>query len=119
MKQSIRAWFKHQAEWIPVLISQAGNVIFYMGHPDETISARAHRSAPRDAVWARRRERINRRWNRVARWPIFRRFMKPSDDHCFDSFADDLQRAGQILSWHGYNMRRVSEPVPEIDMVDV
>lgn len=119
MKEAIKSWFMHMMAWVPVLVSQAWNVVFYMGHPDETVSARAHRSGASDPAWEKRRLRLNKWWNIVAGWPVFRRFMIESDDHCADSFADDLQRAGQILSWHGYRMRHNAAPDAEIEKVDV
>lgn len=67
-------------------LSQFFNVLIG-GHPDETISARAHRRRLEGhAGWARLRNLLNR----VFFWQA---------DHCASSFAGDCERAAQVSRW--------------------
>lgn len=67
-------------------ISQLGNALFG-GHPDETLSAHAHRGhVMGHAGWSTLRTVLNG----VFFWQA---------DHCRESFLADCQRAEQVRQW--------------------
>lgn len=89
---------------IPVVVSQAFNAIGLNGHPDETVSAQCYRrrAEPR---WERWRQRFDRVWG----WFGVK-------DHCAASYAEDVSRAGWIMSTHGYEVRRKDAiPAPLVE----
>lgn len=69
-----------------VLMSQALNVVFYGGRPDETLSARSHREGRLlgDAKWSKRADRID---------TLFR-----NPQHCAESHAADVEFARMIVA---------------------
>lgn len=75
---------------LAALASQAGNVIFFDGSSDETISGRAWREGELggDPVWRRRRQLIDRVFFLLLRQP----------DHCRQSHQRDIEFALLILS---------------------
>lgn len=66
-----------------VWFSQTVNVWILNGHPDETVSARAHRQQDK------------------CRWRIVRQVTNSlffwQQDHCYTSYAQDVHRAQKIL----------------------
>lgn len=67
-------------------ISQLGNALFG-GHPDETLSARAHRGHVEGlATWSWLRGWLNA----VFFWQV---------DHCLESLLADCERAKQVRQW--------------------
>lgn len=78
----LKAWILN----VMICVSQSFNSIVLLGHPDETLSARCHRNqhVPR---WNKWREILNR----IYFW---------QDDHCADSYADDVVRASDVLVAH-------------------
>lgn len=71
---------------VAVCISQSFNAIVLLGSPDETVSARCHR------------QRHMRAWDIARR--IFNTVYFWQEDHCADSYADDVSRAGWVLAAH-------------------
>jgi hypothetical protein len=72
---------------LSVLFSQAVNVIIFSGHPDQTVSARAHLSQHK------------RKW-RIARKVINGIFFW-QEDHCYTSYKADLIMARWIIENEG------------------
>jgi hypothetical protein len=72
-----------------LLVSAAVNALFYGGHPDESLSARAWRERE-DPAWERRRVRIDQ---------FFTRWQGP--DHCRKVWADQVKReeARRAYQW--------------------
>ena len=112
-------WFRHFKTWLPGVVSRAVNYLLFKGSPLETLGGRAHRMASKDAKWASRKMFINKAWNFLAGFSFMSGFMLPSDDHCHDRYSEDLQAVSRLVLDHGYRLKEVGEPVPEIDMVDV
>ena len=69
---------------VAVWFSQGINVVLLAGHPDMTVSARAHLRAPSSKRWALARRAIN--------WVFFW-----EEDHCAASFANDVEFALEVL----------------------
>lgn len=69
-----------------ICVSQGFNAIVLFGNPDETFSARCYRNRhiPKWAFWYRA-------MNRLYFW---------QEDHCADSYAEDVARAGWVLGAH-------------------
>lgn len=72
-------------EAIGAVASRTVNAVLYRGSMHQSLSARAHVEAPHDAVWARRRERIDRLF---AGW---------EPRHCAEAWADEVYRARRTL----------------------
>jgi len=68
---------------LAVLFSQAVNVIIFAGHPDQTISARAHLNQHKPK-WRLIRSAINA----VFFW---------QEDHCYTSYTADLIMAQWLI----------------------
>lgn len=61
------------------------NMVFFSGHIHQSISARAHVSAPRSPKWSQRCRLINR----IFFW---------QEDHCAKARRDEVERAKLTLS---------------------
>lgn len=74
--------FERYAKNIWSATSQWGNVVFLLGHPNESISGRAYRE-----TWALAHKLINKMfW-----WQV---------DHCRSAYENDLKWAKQYLAQH-------------------
>lgn len=69
-------------------LSQFANVVFWLGYSDESISGRAYRE---DRTW------LVRFINAVFFW---------QENHCEQSYYNDLSYAGMILARHREKLRR-------------
>ena len=66
-----------------VLVSQAINVIFLAGHPDQTVSARAFEN------------RYNKVWGVV--YTVINKTFYWQSNHCLTSYLEDVARARKMI----------------------